>query len=340
MRRALGILVAVIWIAVVAVLTAPDFFRVERLVPIAQIIAFRGVIVLALAAVGIVALFASFARSIRPLAVTILIVALVGVVANGAVLLGRGIGTEGLPTKTDTAIRVMTWNTAGPATSADEIARLAVAMDADIVALPETTIETGEQVAIEMRELGHPMWAHHAKDPSTPWDAGSTTLLITPDLGDYAVIESSVEGTSTTSTVPSAVAMPVSGVGPIVVAAHAVAPRADYMEDWRADLRWLGDQCAADNVIMAGDFNATLDHFGGLGVDGGELGRCRDAAAASGTGAVGTWSTAWPPLFGTAIDHVMTTDAWTVTGSLVLSSVDSSGSDHRPLVVQLEPAAP
>ena len=340
MRRALGILVAVIWVAVVAVLTAPDFFRVERLAPIAQIIAFRGVILLAIAAVGILALFASFARSIRPLAITVVIVAVIGVLANGAIVLGRGIGTESLPAKTDTAIRVMTWNTAGPATSADEIARLAVAMDADIVALPETTIETGEQVSIEMRELGHPMWAHHAKDPSTPWDAGSTTLLITPDLGDYAVIESSVEGTSTTSTVPSAVAMPVSGVGPIVVAAHAVAPRSGYMEDWRADLRWLGDQCAADNVIMAGDFNATLDHFGGLGVDGGELGRCVDAAAASGTGSVGTWSTAWPSLLGTAIDHVMTTDAWTVTGSLVLSSVDGSGSDHRPLVVQLEPAQP
>ena len=340
MRRALGILVAVLWIAAVAVLTAPDFFRVERVAPIAQIIAFRSVIVLALGIAALLALLAALARSIRPLAVTILVVALIGAVANGAVVLDRGIGTESLPAKTDHAIRVMTWNTAGPATSADEIARLAVAMDADIVALPETTIETGEQVAIRMRELGHPMWAHHAKDPSTPWDAGSTTLLITPDLGDYAVIESSQDGTSTTSTVPSAVAMPVSGVGPIVVAAHAVAPRNGYMDQWRADLRWLGDQCAADNVIMAGDFNATIDHFSGLGVDGGQLGRCIDAAADSGTGSVGTWSTAWPPLLGTPIDHIMTTDAWTVTGSLVLSSVDGSGSDHRPLVVQLEPATP
>ncbi len=50
-------------------------------------------------------------------------------------------------------------------------------------------------------------------------------LLISPDLGDYAVIESSVEGTTNTSTVPSAVAMPVDGDGPTVVAAHAVAPR-------------------------------------------------------------------------------------------------------------------
>ena len=35
----------------------------------------------------------------------------------------------------------------------------------------------------------------------------------------------------------------------------------------------------ATNVIMAGDFNATLDHFAGRGTDGGDLGRCADAAA-------------------------------------------------------------
>ncbi|WP_220433126.1 hypothetical protein, partial [Raoultella terrigena] len=98
-------------------------------------------------------------------------------------------------------------------------------MDADIVTLPETTIETGEQVAILMGELGHPMWAHHAEYGTDGWDARSTTLLISPDLGDYAVIASSQDGSSNTSTVPSAVAMPTSGNGPVVVAAHAVAPR-------------------------------------------------------------------------------------------------------------------
>ena len=104
----------------------------------------------------------------------------------------------------------MTWNTAGSATPADAVAKIAVAMDADIVTLPETTIETGEQVAIAMRELGHPMWAHHAEYGTDGWDARSTTLLISPDLGDYSVIESSQDGTSNTSTVPSAVAMPTS----------------------------------------------------------------------------------------------------------------------------------
>ena len=211
-------------------------------------------------------------------------------------------------------------------------------MDADIVTLPETTIETGEQVAIAMRDLDHRMWVHHAEFGEDGWDARSTTILISPDLGDYAVIESSVEGTTNTSTVPSAVAMPVDGDGPIVVAAHAVAPRQSYMQHWRDDLQWLADQCGEGSVIMAGDFNATVDHMGRLGVDGGTLGRCHDAAAETGNGSVGTWSTDMPALLGSPIDHVLASSEWRATGSIVLRSLDGSGSDHRPLIVQLEPA--
>lgn len=338
MLRLLGILVAVLFALGAAVLTWPEFFRVERYYPVAQIISFRGAVTVALAAVVVVALLLALARGPRPFALTIALIAAVATGVNGATLVARGLGADSLPGKSDAAIRVMTWNTAGPATSPDAVARLAVAMEADIVSLPETSIETGEAVAIAMRELGHPMWAHHAEDPSTEWDAGSTTLLISPDLGDYAVIESSVDGTSNTSTVPSAVAMPVSGDGPIVVAVHAVAPRPSYMSEWREDLRWLADQCASDNVILAGDFNATVDHMSGLGVDGGTLGLCRDTAAETGNGSVGTWPADAPRVLGAPIDHVMATSEWVPTGSLVLDQNDSSSSDHRPVVVQLERA--
>ena len=77
------------------------------------------------------------------------------------------------------------------------------------------------------------------------------------------------------------------------------------MQHWRDDLQWLADQCADDNVIMAGDFNATIDHMAELGVDGGTLGRCRDGAVATGNGGVGTWPTQIPALAGAPIDHVM-----------------------------------
>lgn len=335
MFRLVGILTTVLFTIAAAVLTWPQFFRVERMYPVAQIVSMRGVLVLAFAAILLLALLLALARPLRGFAASLAIVSLLAGGANAAILVVRGTGTDSLPEPTETSVRVMTWNTAGSATDPDLIARTAVAMDADIVALPETTQENGEAVAIAMRELDHRMWVHNARYPG--WDARSTTILISPELGDYSVIESSEDGSSNTSTVPSAVAMPVNGDGPIVVAVHVVAPRQEYMDDWRDDLQWVADQCADDNVIMAGDFNATIDHMAGYGTGGGTLGRCTDAAAATGNGAVGTWSSAVPSLLGTPIDHVMTSSGWRATGSVVITSLDDSGSDHRPLVVQLEP---
>ncbi|MGB4779910.1 endonuclease/exonuclease/phosphatase family protein [Microbacterium sp.] len=343
MLRLLGILVTVVAAIAAAIVTWPQFFRLERTYPIAQIVSLRGIVVCVFAAVLLVALLLCASRRMRAFAGAIVVIALVAGGANAGILFLRGTGPGSLPEQTESSIRVMTWNTAGDATDAHLIAQTAIAMQADVVALPETTIETGEAVAIAMREMGSPMWAHHEnygeRDGYPDWAANSTTLLISPALGDYAVVDSTADGTTNTSSVPSVVAMPVDGSGPTIVAVHAVAPRQTHMADWRGDLQWIADQCPGGDVIMAGDFNATVDNMDRLGVGPGALGACRDAATASGTGALGTWSTAWPRLLGTPIDHIMATDAWRVTGSVVLDSLDTSGSDHRPLVVQLEPAA-
>lgn len=335
MLRLFGILITVLGAIAAAVLTWPGFFRVARYYPFAQIVSFRTLLALAFGACVVVALLFALIRPLRGLALSLALIAGIAAVANASIVVARGTGTEALPAKTDTSIRVMTWNTAGSATSPESVAQIAVAMDADVVTLPETTIVTGEQIAIAMRELGRPMWAHYAENGT--WDSRWTTLLISPELGDYSVIESSRDGTSNTSTVPSAVAMPISGDGPIVVAAHAVAPRPSDMQLWRDDLRWLADQCADANVIMAGDFNATVDHMNGLGVDGATLGQCTDAAVETGNGAVGTWFVELPALLGAPIDHILASTHWEATGSLVLRSVDGSGSDHRPLIAQFEP---
>ncbi len=338
-RRLLGLLVALAFAAGAAVLTWPSAFGLERTFPLAQIISFRAPIAAALLAATLLMLLFALIRPIRALALVLALIFGISGGVNVALLSQRGLGTETLPAKTDTSLRVMTWNTAGSATSAESIAQFAVGMQADVVTLPETTIDTGAEVAKLMRDMGQPMWAHHAEYGEygiTGWDATSTTVLIKPELGDYSVIQSSLDGSSNTSTVPSAVAMPVSGDGPIIVAAHAVAPREEYMTQWRSDLQWLADQCASDNVILAGDFNATLDHMTGMGVDGGTLGRCHDTASDSGNGGVGTWPTNAPALLGAPIDHVMATPDWTVSGSVVMRTLDGSGSDHRPIVVQLE----
>ena len=87
---------------------------------------------------------------------------------------------------------------------------------------------------------------------------------------------------------------------------------------------------------MAGDFNSTIDHFSGLAATpGAALGNCFDAATSTKNAAVGTWPVALPPLLGAPIDHVMATSDWQGTGMRVIESQDASGSDHRPIVVQL-----
>jgi len=140
-----------------------------------------------------------------------------------------------------------------------------------------------------------------------------------------------------TNTLPSIVAEPVDGDGPRIVAVHAVAPIRWELRNWRSDLDWLAEQCSGGNVIMAGDFNATVDHFAGRGVDGGDLGRCRDAAVAAGAGGLGTWPTDVPELLGSPIDHVLATPGWRVDAFRVIGDVDQSGSDHRPVVATLTP---
>ncbi|MER7797960.1 endonuclease/exonuclease/phosphatase family protein [Microbacterium sp. NPDC096154] len=340
MLRVFGVLVTVLFAIATAVVTWPQFFRLEQTLPVAQIVSMRGILVVAFALLTLLFALMALARPMRGFALSMALVAGVGAIAGGVTLGLRGYG-DTLPSETASSVRVMTWNTAGDATGAYQIAQTAVAMNADIIALPETAQSVGEDVAVEMRELGRPMWVHHVQyneEIERGPQSWVTTILISPELGDYAVIESSGDGSSNTQLLPSAVVMPVDGEGPTVVAVHAIAPRPAYMDVWKQDLRWIADQCPeGENVIIAGDFNATLDHLTPLAEGDADLGYCHDAAAATGNGGVGTWPTDVPALLSTPIDHVMHSAHWRATGSVVLTNLDGAGSDHRPIVVQLEP---
>ncbi|MFS0893239.1 endonuclease/exonuclease/phosphatase family protein [Microbacterium sp. 179-I 3D3 NHS] len=339
MFRLLGILFTVLLAIAAAVVVWPQFFHLEQTYPFAQLVSARGIVLAGFLGVAVLALLLLLARPLRGFAASILIVALLGAGASALVGAARGFGSAALPEKTAGSLRVLTWNTAGQAVSAEHIAQQILDQGADIVALPETTEEVGEQIALMLREQGHPMWVHHVQfRPDVPNGPQSwqTTVLVAPDLGEYSVIESSKDGSSNTGSVPSVVLMPVDGDGPTVVAVHAVAPRQEEMEQWRTDLQWIADQCPEGDFILAGDFNATVDHMAPLGVDGGDIGYCRDAASRTGNGLTGTWPSSLPALAGAPIDHVMASPNWRPSGSVVLD--DAGGSDHRALIVQLEPA--
>lgn len=318
--------------AALLVVAWPQLFGLQRTPLVAHAVSLRALA--ASIAVGLLLLIvvvAMFARGFRSLAASLSVMLVAFVLINAAVLSTRGFGGQPVVEAQAGELTVLTWNTLGPATEPEAIAKLALEVRADIVTLPETTLETATQVAVLMREGGRPMWANTlAYNDDLP--AQSTSLLTSTELGQYDYDSLA----PSTAVLPTMVATPRSGNGPTIVAVHAVAPLPHQFDNWRADLQLLAHFCAGENIIMAGDFNATLDHLTGLGAQPGfALGNCTDAAMQGGSAALGTWPTRLPAILGTPIDHVMATSDWSVTAVQVIQSLDESGSDHRPLVATL-----
>ncbi len=317
------------------ILAWPQLFGLAYTAPVAQIVALRG-LGIAVALIGALAVFllALVARPARRFLASLGVLLLAFSAINAAVLAGRGFGEISFETPGSEDIVVLSWNTLGDEPGAEAIAELAVQNGADIVALPETTNELGLAVAAIMKDAGSPMWVHTvAYDQISK--ANSTTLLISADLGEYTVDEAE----RTTSELPTVLARPADGTGPTILAVHALAPIPPVLAAWQRDLENLASACSGGSVILAGDFNATLDHFAGLvHTQGAALGDCVDAADATGNAAVGTWPTALPALLGAPIDHILATPDWQITGMRVIESHDRFGSDHRPVLAQLSPA--
>lgn len=336
------ILAALVIVAVAVILLIavwPQLLGLEKVFVVAQLVSLRGAATLAaglaLLLLGAIALPARRARRFLG-SIMVLLLAFIG--TSSAVLSTRGFGDTAFAEKGEWDVTVLSWNTLGGAADAAAVADLAVDVAADVVSLPETTKSMGLDVAAAMAAAGVPMQVY-----TTAYDniaaARSTTLLIREAYGSYVVSEE--EGNTTV--LPTVIAVPADGSGPTIMAVHPVAPIPAEMDNWRSDLEWLGSRCNTGNVIMAGDFNATLDHmadYGGTRTADGQLtnlGNCIDGAAATGNAAVGTWPASAPALLGTPIDHVLATDGWQFTGFRVVTDRDGAGSDHRPIVAQLHP---
>ena len=350
-RRLLAAATVVLLAAVLLIAAWPQLFGLERQFGVAQVISLRGLAAL-VAGVGVVALLlvALISRRSRRLAATLALLLLVFAGVSGAVLATRGTTPDGFQTKAANDLTVLSWNTLGDAPGAAEIAKLAIAQKADIVALPETSEATARAVADTMTAAGIRMQLLTLSYDQVA-KAKTTALLISTKLGTYR--RDDTQGSTTT--LPSVLAVPTDGSGPTIVAAHPVAPVEGEMSNWRSGLEWLAARCGAAasaagggaGTIMAGDFNSTLDHYARLtttsatGVPGtsgrADLGACHDGARARHSAAVGSWPTSLPTSLGAPIDHVIASDGWTFVGFRVIGTEDGAGSDHRPIVAQLRP---
>ena len=328
-----GLVLAAIAAVAAAIVIWPALFGLQRTFPFTQLVSFRVVALCALAVIVLalaVTLFASptVRRFLGPSTAVLAVAAL----ALGSIVLVRGVSLGSGPTDADGAIRVLSWNTLGNEPGSPTIAQLALDYRADVVALPETTESMGEEIAGLMREGGRPMWVFSATG-ADGYRAAETTLLISDSLGKYDL----TTDFGSTGVLASVVATPESGDGPTFVATHPVAPVPAFMSNWRSDLEWVASICSGD-AIVAGDFNATLDHFVGLesaDAPGSVIGACHDAALEAGSASMGTWTSGKPPILVPAIDHVLYSGAWQVNAFEVITSEDRAGSDHRPIFAEL-----
>ncbi|OYX56133.1 MAG: hypothetical protein B7Y93_04090 [Micrococcales bacterium 32-70-13] len=334
-RRFLAAVILVGVGSALLVIAWPSLFGLAEAPVVAQLVSVRALTAaLAVGAAFTLALVAMLWAAARRFLAGLALLAMLFALVNVAVLSTRGFGDESFPSRAPAELSVLTWNTLGDAPGVDRIVDLVIAEQADIVVLPETSQETAVAIAEATRLQGRPMWVY-----SFAFDyvakARSTSILVSVDLGEYSVDDE----VGNTSVLPSMVLRPVDGSGPTIIGVHPVAPIPGELENWRTDLRWVESVCRGEQVILAGDLNATADHFRvvdpAAGVAGLGFGDCLNAGLLTGNGAVGTWPTRLPPLLGAPIDHVFVTPDITVTGMRVITTEDGSGSDHRPVVARL-----
>ncbi|MGV2983611.1 endonuclease/exonuclease/phosphatase family protein [Microbacterium sp. AGC85] len=318
---------------VALLLTWPQALGAQRVHGVAQLIAFRAPLALALLCVAVVAaavllLFRRRARLPASIAAGVAIATLVAALGNGGVLVARGSSATDTADLMDGDLTVLVWNAQGGATSPAAVAELVLEVHADVVSLPEMDEDAAAEVARLVALEGM-----HFSPATTRAVAGSveeswipTSLLVADELGSYELDEAA----GWTPGLPSGVWRPVDGGGPSIVAAHPAPPLPESMDDWNAGLHWITEKCSTlgSDVIIAGDFNATIDHL--------ELENCQDAAAKAGASATGTWPSTIPAWLASPIDRVVTGSAWTVLDARVMEPSAPGGTDHRPVVAVLE----
>jgi endonuclease/exonuclease/phosphatase (EEP) superfamily protein YafD len=241
-------------------------------------------------------------------------VALIAVVAPRAV---GGAADTGGPT-----LRVLTANLLAGAGDAETLVRLVRQHEVDVLAVQEFTPEAATRLdAHGLAEL----LPHRQLNPVVG-TAGSGLYSRFPLTGTgVRTNQGGFTQAFGTLTAPGAAPTTVESV-------HPAAPYAlEKLRDWKRDLDGQPRATPDGPVrVLAGDFNATLDHA--------PLRRLlssgyRDAADAAGAGLTGTWGPydgdRIPPV---TIDHVLVDRR---VGVRDVSVLRLPGSDHRPVYAEL-----
>src|SRR4051794_8182901 len=276
-RHVVGALAAALLTAGGAVLVLPDLLGLDTRTPFAQLVAFRqwelaGV----LGALVVLLVLARFVRWGRPFLVPLSIGTLAVLLIGSSLVLPRVVA-DPVPTS-GTPLTVLSFNVyEGRADVSARPATIA-ARRPDLVSLPEAGPRFAAKLAPLVEPLGYRIQSSRTRGP----DVSSVTALVSDRLGGvtFRIGDDAQDFPYLEATGGS--------LGPLrFVAFHAASPVPQRVGSWVQDLGLLPQWCAgATPAIVAGDFNATLDHSA---LRAGMAG-CSDAADERGAGLVPTWS--------------------------------------------------
>ncbi|TQM36367.1 endonuclease/exonuclease/phosphatase family protein [Pseudonocardia cypriaca] len=310
-------LTAVVFTLVVAVGALPDLvFGLDRRSPFVQLVSMRPWIlggVLALLVLLLVVML--FERRVLPFVAGVLAVLLVGVGLTLPRVVPDPVPAGGTPFK------VLAFNTYEGDADVEQLVALIEEQRPDAAAIVEAGPDFAEKLEPLVEPLGYRL--RTAKDSGD--DVEDVTAVVSDRLGDV-----DFEVGDDTSAFPY-VEVTGGALGELrFVAFHSIAPVPGYVPEWNSDLALVSRWCEGPTpTVVAGDFNATLDHSA---LRAGTAG-CGDAAAQRGAGLVPTWGPT-PGLrsIGPQIDHVFATDGITAE---TFDVRDIEGSDHRAIMTTL-----
>jgi len=334
-RRVLSWALGAVVLTLLVMTTWPQAFQLHRLPVAAQLVAFRGTVLVLAAVLFLVVLILALSSTRSPRLAGLMLIGLLAVVlSNGLVLFQRG--TQSAAAASGNGIVMLSWNVLRDSVPVDTVAGLVRREGAQVVALQEISHEHAEAITDAIQSGGDASWQLFTLPNPASDDAAGTALLISSGLGEYRLTDA-FGGTRVNASI---VAEPTVTLinRPMFIAVHAAAPMPWLMPDWDGDLRWLASMCNDYPAVLLGDFNATIDHFSGLQTGSNKdavLGSCVDAASTARSAAHGTWPTLLPSLLGSPIDHIMATKDWRIDGYEVIQDHDNAGSDHRPIVASL-----
>ena len=310
-------LAALLLTTLAAVAVIPDLlFGMDRFPPFAQVIAFRTpllgglLVVLALSAT-----LTALRRRLWPITAGLAVVAVLG----SARVLPRAVA-DAAPPGSGTPLEVLSLNVFEGEADVDTFAALIRTEQPDVVSVPES----GGRFAGELEPLIAPLGYRTVASVSDRRpDVAGVTLAVSERMGEVR--------TRIGRGMPFPYVEATGGeLGDLrFVAYHAVAPTRGSIDEWRSDLGLLRQWCQGPTpAVLAGDFNATLDHSVLRDATAG----CTDAAAQTGDGLVGTWPNWAPRWLGPQIDHVFGTAGITAESFDVR---DVPGTDHRAILTTL-----